>query len=130
RTILAPAGKVFDAWLNPKTPGTPWHEGDERILNPKVDGLFYWLIMGTSHYGRFTKLKRPRLIQHTWMSKNTLGEESIVTVAFKGKGVTTLMTLVHSDIPDTPGGKSHDEGWKYFLDQFVDHFAGNGHPRK
>ena len=26
RTIPAPPDEVFDAWLNPKIPGTPWHE--------------------------------------------------------------------------------------------------------
>jgi hypothetical protein len=56
RTITAPPGEAFDAWLNPKIPGTPWHEGDKLIFNPKVDGLFYWLIRGKSHYGRFTEM--------------------------------------------------------------------------
>jgi uncharacterized protein YndB with AHSA1/START domain len=46
RTITAPPGEAFDAWLNPKIPGTPWHESDKLIFNPKVDGLFYWLIRG------------------------------------------------------------------------------------
>jgi len=27
RTIAAPPSEVFDAWLNPKIPGNPWHEG-------------------------------------------------------------------------------------------------------
>jgi uncharacterized protein YndB with AHSA1/START domain len=26
RTIPAPPGEVFDAWLDPKVPGNPWHE--------------------------------------------------------------------------------------------------------
>ena len=130
RTIPAPPGEVFDAWLNPKIPGTPWHEGDKLILNPKVDGLFYWLIMGTSHYGRFTEVERPDIIQHTWMSQNTLGEESTVTVTFKKKGENTLMTLVHSDLPDTDGGRSHDEGWNYFLNKLVDHFGSSARRRK
>src|SRR5580698_2945293 len=92
RTIPAPQGDVFDAWLNPKVPGTPWNEKDKLIFNPKVDGFFYWLIDGNSHYGRFTKLERPTRIQHTWMSRHTLGEESTVTLTFKKKGEDTLMT--------------------------------------
>ncbi len=78
RVIPAPPGEVFDGWLNPKTPGTPWNENDKLILNPKVDGFFYWLIHGTSHYGRFTKVERPGRIQHTWMSRYTSGEELTV----------------------------------------------------
>jgi uncharacterized protein YndB with AHSA1/START domain len=123
RTISAPPGEVFDAWLNPKTPGTPWSMGDKLLLNPKVDGFFYWNVNGTPHYGRFTEMERPARMQHTWVSPNTLGEESIVTLTFKKQGEDTLMTLVHSDIPDTDAGKGHEKGWNYFLDIFPEEFA-------
>jgi len=130
RTIPAPPGEVYDAWLNPETPGTPWHGGDKIILNPKVDGLFNWLITGTSHYGRFTKVEPPSRIQHTWVSPNTMGEESTVTLTFKIKGDDTLMTLVHSRLPDTAGGRSHEAGWNFFLDKLVDHFGGGAQRKK
>lgn len=123
RTILASPGEVFDAWLNPKIPGTPWYEGDKLIFDPKVDGLFYWLIDGNTHYGRFTEIKKPGRIQHTWMSRYTLGEESVVTLTFEKKGEGTLLTLVHSDLPNVEEAKGHDEGWNYFLDKLVDHFG-------
>ena len=122
RTIPAPLGEVFDAWLNPKIPGNPWNEGDKLILNPKVDGLFYWLIHGTPHYGRFAEVKRPARIRHTWMSPYTSGLESTVTVTFRKKGEDTLMTLVHSGLPDSDGGRSHERGWNYFLDKFPKQF--------
>src|SRR5437588_11089261 len=92
RTIPAPPGEVFDAWLNPKIPGNPWNAAEKSILDPKVDGLFYWTLKGTSHYGRFMKIERPGRIQHTWVSPSTLGEESTVTRAFKKQGVDTLIT--------------------------------------
>ncbi|MGA9120775.1 MAG: SRPBCC domain-containing protein [Bacteroidota bacterium] len=123
RTIPAPLAEVFDAWLNPETPGTPWHENDKLIFNPDVDGLWYWLIRGTAHYGRFTEIERPSRIQHTWMSKYTLGHESVVTVSFEKKGEETLMTLLHSGLPDDDAAKSHKDGWTYFLDKLVDHFG-------
>ncbi|HZE97126.1 MAG TPA: SRPBCC domain-containing protein, partial [Planctomycetota bacterium] len=123
RSIPAPLEEVFAAWLDPKVPGTPWHEGDKLIFDPKVDGLFYWFISGTAHYGRFTKLERPGRIQHTWMSRYTRGEESIVTVTFKKKGEGSLMTLVHSGLPDDDGGRAHEEGWSHFLDKLVGHFG-------
>lgn len=129
RTIPAPPGEVFDGWLDPKIPGNPWNAAEKLILDPKVDGLFYWTLRGTSHYGRFIEINRPRRIQHTWVSPNTLGEESTVTVTFNKQGEDTLMTLVHSDLPDTDRGRGHEKGWNYFLDIFREQF-GNGSRKK
>ena len=123
RTIAAPPGEVFDGWLNPKIPGNPWNAAEKFILDAKVDGLFYWLLKGTPHYGRFTKVERPGRIQHTWMSPNTLGQESTVTVTFKNQGENTLMTLVHSDLPDTDEARGHERGWNYFLGIFHEQFG-------
>ena len=129
RTIPAPPGEVYDAWLNPKIPGNPWNAAEKFILDPKVDGLFYWTLKGTSHYGRFTKIERPGRIQHTWMSPNTLGQESIVTLTFRKQEENTLMTLVHSNLPDHELAKGHEKGWGYFLEIFQDQF-GNGSHKK
>jgi uncharacterized protein YndB with AHSA1/START domain len=123
RTIPAPPAEVFDAWLNPTVPGNPWNMADKYILHPMVDGFFYWAIKGIAHYGRFIEMGRPTRIQHTWVSPNTLGEESTVTVTFDKKGENTLMTLVHSDLPDTEGGRGHENGWNFILDGFTDQFA-------
>lgn len=125
RTIPAPLAEVFDGWLDPKVPGNPWNAAEKFILNSKVDGLFYWTLKGTSHYGRFTVVERPVRIQHTWVSPKTLGEESTVTVTFKKQGEDTLMTLVHSNLPDHELAKGHEKGWNYFLDIFREQF-GNG----
>jgi uncharacterized protein YndB with AHSA1/START domain len=130
RTIPAPAAEVFDAWLNPKVPGTPWEMADKLILDPKVDGFFYWLVHGTPHYGRFTELSRPARIQHTWMSPYTTGLETTVKVTFKKQGNDTLMTLVHSGLPNTAGGRSHRKGWNYFLDAFPKQFTAAARKKK
>jgi uncharacterized protein YndB with AHSA1/START domain len=123
RTIPAPPGEVFDAWLNPKVPGNPWNMAEKLVLDAKVDAFFYWADRGIAHYGRFTEVNRPDRIQHTWVSPSTLGEESTVTVTFEKKGKDTLMTLVHSDLPDTDGGRGHEKGWNYFLGIFPDQFG-------
>ena len=124
RTIPAPLGEVFDGWLNPKIPGNPWNAAEKFMLDPKIDGLFYWTLKETAHYGRFTEFERPSRMQHTWVSPNTLGQESIVTLTFKKQGEDTLMTLVHSDLPDTVEGRSHEKGWNYFLNIFPKRFGG------
>ena len=123
RTIPASLGEVFDAWLNPKIPGNPWHAADKLILNPHVDGFFYWTFKGTPHYGRFTEMQRPARMQHSWVSPHTLGEESMVTLTFRKHGEDTLMTLVHAGLPDTDGGRGHEKGWNYFLDIFPGQFG-------
>jgi uncharacterized protein YndB with AHSA1/START domain len=123
RTIPASPAEAFDAWLDPKVPGNPWNMAEKLLLNPQVDGFFYWLIQGTSHYGRFTEVERPGRIQHTWMSRSTSGEESTVTVTFQKRGEDTLMTLVHSGLPDTDGGRGHEKGWNFFLDNFYKKFT-------
>jgi uncharacterized protein YndB with AHSA1/START domain len=129
RTIPAPPSEVYDAWLNPKIPGNPWNAAEKFILDPRLDGLFYWTLKGTSHYGRFTEIERPGRIQHTWVSPNTLGEESTVTMTFHKKEEDTLMTLVHSDLPDHELAKGHEKGWNYFLGIFLEQF-GNGSRKK
>ena len=123
RTIPATPEEVYDAWLDPKVPGNPWNMADKLLLNPTVDGFFYWRTKSCAHYGRFTEVERPARIQHTWVSPNTLGEESTVTVTFEKRGDQTLMTLVHSDLPDDEKAKSHQKGWNYFLDLFPKQFA-------
>jgi uncharacterized protein YndB with AHSA1/START domain len=123
RTIPAAPSEVFDGWLNPKIPGNPWNLAEKLLLTPKVDGFFYWTIKGTAHYGRFTELERPGLIQCTWVSPSTSGLESVVTVTFKKQGKNTLMTLVHSGLPDTDGGRGHEKGWNFFLDSFLKQFT-------
>lgn len=123
RTIPASPGEVFDAWLNPNIPGNPWNAAERFLLDAKVDGLFYWRLKGKAHYGRFTEIERPGRIQHTWVSPNTLGLESTVTVTFKKRGEDTLMTLVHSDLPDTDEARGHERGWNYFLGVFCEQFG-------
>ncbi|MES1189642.1 MAG: SRPBCC domain-containing protein [Steroidobacter sp.] len=123
RIIAATPGEAFDAWLDPGIPGTPWNMAEKLILQPYVDGLFYWLVKGTAHYGRFTEVNPAKCLHHTWVSPNTSGLESLVAVTFKQQGSDTLMTLVHSGLPDTNQGRSHDNGWQFFLDGFREQLA-------
>ena len=118
RTIPAHPDEVFDGWLDPKVPGNPWNFAEECKLDAKEGGLFYWRIRDTHHYGRFIKIDRATCIQHTWVSANTLGEESVVTLTFEKQGDETLMTLVHSGLPETERGRGHEKGWNFFLDKF------------
>jgi len=79
RMIPATPEEVYDVWVDPKSPGGPWHGAARLIVNPVVDGLFYFAVNHEGrvwpHYGRFVKLERPKLVEYTWMSEATKGAE-------------------------------------------------------
>ena len=127
RTIPASTVEVFDAWLDPKSPCNPWHKADKLIFDPKVDGLFYLMLIndkgeGNPHFGRFTILDRPNKIQHTWMSRYTRGLESVVTITFQKMGKDTLLSLHHANLPDDELGRVHEQGWGHFLGLLAERF--------
>jgi uncharacterized protein YndB with AHSA1/START domain len=127
RTIPAPAEKVFDVWIDPKSPGGPWFGTDRVIMNPVVDGLFYHAVKHEGrtwpHYGRFLQIDRPRRVEHTWVSEATKGVESIVLVALEPKGDHTEVTLRHSGVPDDDMGRQHKEGWTWVLSMLAERFT-------
>ena len=131
RTIAATPEAAYEAWLDPKVPGTPWNAAAKLILDARLDGLFYSRMGETAHYGRFISLRRAEEIQHTWMSPYTEGQESLVTVSFARQGHDTLMTLIHTGLPDNDKGLAHQKGWTFFMDGFPQHFAGGetGHAK-
>lgn len=128
RQIPAKPENVFDVWMDPKSPGGPWHvEG--AIVHPAVDGLFYFAVKhqgrNWAHYGRFVRIERPRLTEYTWMSEATKGVESIVSVTFEPAGDGTMVTLRHSNVPDDEMGRQHKDGWAWALSALGERFAGN-----
>jgi uncharacterized protein YndB with AHSA1/START domain len=127
RTIPAPPGKIFDVWLDPKSPGGPWYGSQRVILNPVVDGLFYLAVQHEGctwpHYGRFIEINRPHKVEYTWMSPATKGAESVVTVTLEPRGADTEVTLRHSGVPDDEMGRQHQEGWAWVLSTLADAFA-------
>jgi uncharacterized protein YndB with AHSA1/START domain len=124
RTIPASAEKVFDVWMDPKSPGGPWFGAERVILNPVVDGLFYHAVKHEGriwpHYGRFLQINRPRQIEHTWMSEATKGVESIVAVTFEARGNQTEVTLRHAGVPDDELGRQHKDGWTWIMSMLTE----------
>lgn len=121
RTIPATPGQVYAAWLDPKHPGNPWTGAKKVILDPRVDGLFFFATGKETpwpHYGRFIEVERDRRLQYAWMSPFTNGLESIVTVTFDKQGEDTLLTLTHAGLPDDENGRLHDGGWQDCLEKF------------
>jgi uncharacterized protein YndB with AHSA1/START domain len=126
-TIPATPEKVYDVWLNPKSPGGPWFGAERCILNPVVDGLFYNLVKHENrlwpHFGRFVVLDRPHRIEHTWMSEATKGAESVVSITLEARGDETEFTLRHSGVPDDEMGLRHKDGWNWILSMLAQGMA-------
>ncbi|HXX20771.1 MAG TPA: SRPBCC domain-containing protein [Candidatus Acidoferrum sp.] len=127
RTIPAPPEKIFDVWIDPKSPGGPWFGGERVIVNPVVDGLFYLAVKHEGrvwpHYGRFVELDRPRKIAFTWVSEATKGVESVVTLTMEPRGAETEVTLRHAGVPDDEMGRRHKDGWTWILSALAEGLA-------
>ena len=127
RTISATPEEVYDAWLDPKVPCNPWNGSAKLDWMPKAGALWYFLrILGEDHrphFGRFAVLERPRKIVLDWMSYNTRGLESVVTVTLKAQGDQTLFTLNHANIPDDDLGRAHEGGWTSLTAMLEQKFA-------
>jgi uncharacterized protein YndB with AHSA1/START domain len=127
RLIAAAAAEVFDVWMDPKSPGGPWHGAERLILQPSPDGLYYFSVRHEGrvypHFGRFVAIERPRRVEYTWMSEGTKGRETTVTVTFAPKGKDTEVTLVHAGLPDDEMGHMHKDGWGFVLSTLAERFG-------
>jgi uncharacterized protein YndB with AHSA1/START domain len=127
RAIAAPPPSVFDVWMDAKSPGGPWFGAERIILNPVVDGLFYFAVKHEGrtwpHYGRFVTIERPSKVEYTWVSEATQGVESLVSVTFASNGKQTEVTLRHIGVPDDKMGHQHEEGWTFVLTMLAQRFV-------
>jgi uncharacterized protein YndB with AHSA1/START domain len=133
RTISATPEEVYDAWLDPNLPVNPWHNAKRLDWNVREGGLWYFLHVldpgklpgppERAHFGRFSTLQRGKKIQLDWMSWNTRGLESVVTVTLQPKGGETLFTLNHANIPDDELGHAHEKGWAHLCAGLEQRFA-------
>ena len=54
----------------------------------------------------------------------------MVTVTFQKKGEGTLMTLLHSGLPNDVMAKAHEKGWNSIVDKFSNIFGSGSQRRK
>ena len=132
RTISAAPGKVFEVWMDPASPGSPWYGLPRLIIHIVVDGLFYFIVEHEgkkwAHYGRFLRIEKPdadgaALVEYTWVSEATRGWESVVTISFQPLGDETEVTLRHSNLPDEAMAERHQEGWMWMLNTLAERFS-------
>jgi uncharacterized protein YndB with AHSA1/START domain len=138
RTVAAKPRAVFDVWMDPRQPGSPWFGTASLLINCRENELFYFAVehegQTWAHYGRFVRLVQPSgdgvgsvsdtgIAEYTWMSAATQGVESLVTVTFAPLGEGTEVTLVHAFVPDDEMGRRHTEGWTWMLNTLAERFS-------
>jgi uncharacterized protein YndB with AHSA1/START domain len=130
REIAAQPREVFEAWIDPRHPASPWSKRNgirRAVVNPTVDGLFY-INMGPpmplpTHFGRFLRLDKPKLIEHSWASEGTLGVETLVRITLTAKGEGTLFSLRHTGLSTAASARGHEEGWGMIVGWLADGFS-------
>ena len=128
RTVLATLSEVFDVVFDAKSPGRPPVRRRARDPERVSSTGFFTTRSATknrdwAHYGRFVQLDRPGVIEHTWVSEATQGLETTVTVTLEPKGADTVLTLRHTNVPDDPMGRRHQDGWTFVVGAIADRFA-------
>src|SRR2546423_4411933 len=113
RQLKAPPDRVYRAWTDPADVKR-WFKPTGWIMNPQVEGLWHSEVEGKGkrwpHYGRFTRLERPRLFEQTWMSEATHGIETVVRLELEPKEGGTQVTLTHSGLPDDEAENHRRDG--------------------
>ena len=126
RLMAASPEEIFDAWTDPESlavwmaPGSV--ERAEVELEARVGGRFRIVMKSPDsddvHTGEYLVLDRPHKLAFTWISAQTQGRATTVSIELRrhGKGQTEL-TLVHEDLPDETAAGRHRSGWEDILEK-------------
>ncbi|MFC8048123.1 SRPBCC domain-containing protein [Nocardia sp. NPDC057353] len=119
RVMSASAGLLFAAW----TKGFDlWlAQPDSLLLTGEVNTPFFFETENGGvrhpHYGRFLRLETERLVELTWVSADTRGAETVVSVQFVRQPRGIRLRLRHAGFADAAARDAHRAAWPAVLEQ-------------
>lgn len=132
RRLNAPPARVYEAWTDPAKMmrwfGPEQAETLGAETDPRVGGRFRVLMRtadGEEHdvSGVYGEVVPNEKLVFSWAWRGTPERESLVTVALKGDGSGTVLTLTHEQFFDEAARDAHREGWSGALDKLEAQFA-------
>lgn len=132
RRLNAPPAKVFSAWTDPQKLKAWFGPGEAECLLTEADtrvGGRFRIVMrssdGEEHdvSGVYREVVPDERLVFTWAWRSTPERESLVTVALKGDGDGTLLTLTHEQFFDEAARNRHESGWSGALDKLEQYLA-------
>ena len=132
RRLNAPPARVYEAWTDPAKMlrwfGPAQAETLRAETDPKVGGRFRVLMRtsdGDEHdvSGVYREVVPNEKLVFSWAWRSTPERESLVTVALKGDGTATVLTLTHEQFFDEAARDAHREGWSGAIDKLAAQFV-------
>ncbi len=132
RTIAAPPEAIFAAWTDARGMQEWMRPGDmlraEVALDVHVGGKFRIVMHGREgryeHTGEYRVVDPPKRLAFTWVSANTQGRVTLVTIDLRPAGPGTELVLTHEDLPDQVAVERHSGGWGRILELLGERLAG------
>jgi uncharacterized protein YndB with AHSA1/START domain len=132
RVVSASPEEVFDAWTDPESlaiwmcPGSV--QGSVVDVDARVGGRFRIVMKGTDcdheHTGEYLALERPHKLVFTWISTETRGRATTVSVTIRAQGAgRSELTLIHEGLPDETAVDKHRHGWGDILEKLGRHLS-------
>jgi uncharacterized protein YndB with AHSA1/START domain len=139
RVIRAPRSRVYQAWTDPeilqKWFGPPGKHCPEASIDLRVGGA-YSITMApddappdavdscgggqqTTAFGKYTKIVPNELLQFTWASNWSPGEQSLVTISLKDVKSGTELTILHENFITEASRDGHNQGWAGCLEELA-----------